>query len=194
MTVIYIRPGNSKGYLRVGVESDKKYDFTVSESEYSACGSPLTGDNLTRDSFDLLYSADMRYKARLKALRILSFGDNSELMLKRKLLAAGIKRDIIDGVVAEAVSLGYINAERQIKKLIINEVSYNLSGPRKIIPKLINKGYSKSDIEAAISQLVDTGEVDFEAAKARLIESKLPENADEEQIKKLLYKNGYYVC
>ena len=136
----------------------------------------------------------MRYKARLKALRILSFGDNSELMLKRKLLAAGIKRDIIDGVVAEAVSLGYINTERQIKKLIINEVSYNLSGPRKIIPKLINKGYSKSDIEAAVSELVDTGEVDFEAAKARLIESKLPENADEEQIKKLLYKNGYYVC
>ena len=194
MTVIYIRPARSKGYLRVGVESDKTYDFTVSEAEYSACGSPLTGDKLTRDSFDGLYLGDMRYKARLKAFRILSFGDNSEAMLRRKLMTAGANREIADEVVAEMVSRGYINAERQLRNLIINEVTCHLSGPRKFIPKLIAKGYSKSKIEAVVDELLDSGDIDFEAAKARLIESKLPEDADGEQIKKLLYKNGYYVC
>lgn len=193
MTVIYIRPGGSKGYLRVGVEEDgEKYDFTVSESEYREAGSPLTRDNLTRDAFDILQYADMRYKAKLKALRILSYGDNSEGMLKRKLCMAGIKRDIAEDTVRECVRLGYINSDRQLEKLIINEVNIRNHGPRKIIPRLIAKGYARSDIEKAIGDLLDGGSIDFDEAKARLI-SKLPCGSSDEEIKKTLYKNGHTV-
>jgi SOS response regulatory protein OraA/RecX len=194
MTVIYIRAAKSKGYLRIGVESDKKYDFTVSETEYSSLGAPLIGDNLTRESFNGLYQADMRYKARLKAFRVLSFADNSELMLKRKLLEAGVSREVAEETVREMVSLGYINAERQIKNLVLNEIRLHHSGPIKIIHKLVLKGYVKNQIEEVIDGMISLGEIDFEAEKEELIKAKLPSDADECEIKKLLYKSGYHVC
>ena len=57
-------------------------------------------------------------------------------------------------------------------------------------------GYTMNEIltMASIVQMEVGIEVKTEEAKARLIESKLGENADETEKKKLLYKNGYYVC
>ena len=195
VTVIYVRPGNTKGYIRVGVKSDEeKHDFSVSESEYRDAGSPMSGDDLTQDSFEELYLADMKYRAKLKALRILSYGDNSERTLARKLSLSGISADIVRETVCEMVSLGYVNSERQIEKLILNEVSLHCHGPRKIMMKLMSKGYSKSEIQKVMDRLLESGEIDFDAAAQRLLKNKLPTDADSEDIKKLLYKNGYYVC
>lgn len=193
MTVIYIRPGGSKGYLHVGVEDNgEKYSFTVSETEYREAGSPLTKDNLTRDVFSALQYADMRYRATVKALRVLAFGDNSELMLSRKLLSAGFNKEIISETVSECVRLGYINSERQLKKLITGEVNIKNQGMGKIIPRLISKGYKRSEIEKVAAMLCESGEIDFDEAKARII-SKLPCDAEDEEIKKALYKNGHSV-
>ena len=142
LTVVFIKRAKSKGYLRVGIVSDsEKFDFTVSDIEYCEAGSPMQSDNLTRDTFNTLYLADMRYRARLKALHILSYGDNSDRMLMQKLKGAGIKSEIIDEVIAEMISLGYINSARQIERLVLNEVNLHHYGPLKIIPKLIAKGY-----------------------------------------------------
>ena len=195
VTVIFIKEARSKGFLRIGIESDgKKYDFTVSEAEYSAAGSPLVRDKLFQDSFEILERADMKYRATVKALNILSYGDNSERKLKQKLLIAGFSADVADEVLRDMVSRGYINAQRQIRKLILNEVNLHFFGPMKIIPKLVAKGYSKSDVARVMEELQDEGEIDFESAKRHLLETKLAPNADEAEKKKLLYKNGYYVC
>ena len=195
MTVVFIKRAKSKGYIRIGVESGaEKFDFTVSESEYCEAGSPTLRENLTRDTFGALRIADMRYRARLKALRVLSYGDNSEKMLARKLSSAGISSDIISETVDEMLSLGYINSARQIERLVLNEVNLHHYGPLKIIPKLIAKGYKKSEISEVIRSLTEKGEIDFDKSKERLIASSLDADADGEQIKKLLYKNGYYVC
>ena len=195
MTVIFIKEARSKGYLRLGIKDDgEKYDFTVSESEYREAGSPLVRDNLTRDAFDILCNADMRYRARIKALNILSYGDNSEKNLKRKLSFKGFSQEVVNEVASEMLSRGYINPDRQIKKLVLNEVNIRHMGPMKIIPKLVAKGYLKSDVTRIISELERDGEIDFEEAKMRLIESKLGEEKDDTEKKKILYKNGYYVC
>ena len=196
MTVIYIKDAKSKGFLRIGIDvGEKRYDFTVSESEYRAAGSPLTRDTLTGDVFDMLSEADMRYRAKIKALNILGYGDNSERALRRKLSLAGFRADIIDGVTEEMLSRGYINTDRQIRNLVVNEVSLHCSGPLKIIPKLVAKGYSKSDVSRIISELEAEGEIDFEQAKEKLLQSKYKfSDEDENEKKKILYKNGYYVC
>ena len=195
MTVIYIKDAKSKGYLRIGIDADgKKYDLTVSEAEYRTAGSPLTRDDLERECFDALVTADMRYRAKIKALNILAYGDNSERALRRKLALAGFRPDIIEEVTAEMLSRRYIDTDRQIKRLVINEVSLHHSGPLKIIPKLVAKGYLKSDVSRVISELEESGEIDFEEAKRLLVDSKLGLESDETEIKKLLYKNGYYVC
>ena len=193
MTVIYIRDAGTKGYIRVGVEeAGKKHDFTVTESEYREAGSPLSRDILTRDEFSVLQYADLRYRAMIKALRVLAFGDNSELMLSRKLMSAGFNKEVIDEVVSECVRLDYINSERQLKKLIAGEVNIKNQGMGKIIPKLISKGYRRSQIESVADMLLAGGEIDFDEAKARII-SKLPPSATDEEIKKALYKNGHTV-
>ena len=191
MVVAYIKDGE-RGYLRLGVsDGDKKYTFTISQKEYREIGEVRPRDEISEEIFEFLSRSDMRYKARLRALRILSYGDNSKRMLARKLYSAGVRRDIIDEVIEEMLSLGYINSERQISRLVINEVTLHSYGPRKIMPKLISKGYDKSEIEEVISALIQSGEIDFGAVRERLMESKLDENATEEEKNKLLYKYGF---
>ncbi len=195
MNTEYIRPSREKGYLTVGItDGEEKLRLTVRECDYRAAGSPLTHDNLTREQLSVLKSSDEMYRARKKALSILSYGDNSERMLEYKLCNAKISRTAAQKVVREMVSLGYINNERQLDRAIISLVKLSNLGRIKIISKLSAKGYSRSETEARIDELLYNGEIDFEAAKARLIEKKLPPNADGEEIKKLLFKNGFSVC
>ncbi len=195
MKIIYIRPGKSRGYLRMGIEVlGKISDISVSETDYSKGASPLVGDTLTDEEYEFFTECNMRYVAMKKALSLLSYADNSERSLLNKLIKAGIKRDIAEETVAETVRLGYINSIRQIERLALNEVRFNNTGPAKLVSKLVSKGYRMRECEEIISRLKDSGELDFESAKMRLIKAKIPENADNETVKKLLYKNGYEIC
>ena len=127
MKVIYIRDSRSRGYLRIGLsDGEKKLEYTVSEKQYSELGSPLTGDEYS--DVEALCECDMRYRAKLYALRILSFGDNSELALKRKLIARSVSPKIAAQTAAEMVGLGYVDEHRQLERLIENEVNQRLVG------------------------------------------------------------------
>lgn len=192
MKVIYIRDSKSRGYLKIGIsDGDKKYEYTLSEAEYRECGSLLSGDEIF--DAEALKRCDMRYRARLYALRILAFGDNNEQALLRKLISRSISPDIAKEVVTEMVGRGYIDERRQLERLIAREVNVNLSGKEKLVLKLTSKGYHKEEIESVLEELVLSGEVDFEASKKKLILKKLGENADYEDIRKLLYKYGYHM-
>ena len=195
MKVIFIREARSRGYIRVGIsDGEEKYDLTVSESDYREAGSPLCKDDVDRDTLLLLLDSDMRYRAGLYALRILSYADNNEKTLLRKLISRGIRADIAALVARDMVSRGYINEKRQLSLIITEEVNRKLTGPHKLRPKLISKGYSAADIDSEITMLLSSNEIDFERSKHLLIEKKLPTDATEEEIKKLLYKNGYDIC
>lgn len=190
MKVIYIRDSRSKGYLRIGFsDAEKKLEYTVSESEYRELGSLLVGDEISDTS--MLELSDMRYRGRLCALRILSYGDNNVPTLKRKLISKSISPAVAEEICEEMLGRGYINETRQLEKLIENEANVRLSGKRKIFQKLLAKGYKKLDIEVVLDDLISHGIVDFEKSKRKLIEKKLPTDATEEQIRSLLYKNGY---
>lgn len=190
MKIAYIRPSNAKGYLRVGIGSESCSSvFTVAERDYAELGSPNVGEELSDDVIFALELSDERYRARAKALRVLSYGDNSEGMLLRKLHMVGISRDVALEVVCEMVSRGYINSRRQLEKLVANEVNLKNAGPMKLIPKLISKGYKKSEIVEVVEDLASRGEIDFDAAKERLLRG-----APEDEVRKILYKNGYTVC
>ena len=192
MRVVYIKDSRSKGYIRIGIDDGERLDLTVSESVYTAAGSPMTRDFLSEEAVDLLRSADAEYRARSKALSILSYGDNSPRMLSLKLSRAGFSKELIESTVGEMISLGYINTSRQLDRLIQNEVQIRLTGPRKLVPKLISKGYSRADINDAIERLSDEGKIDFERSRRLLIEKNC--GKDDGEIKKILFKNGYSVC
>ena len=180
--------------MRLGVDIDgERIDLTVSEGEYKSVGAPMCRDELDNDSYELLLSANDRYKARLRALRILEYSTNSERNLIRKLRASGYSRELCEEVAGEMKGYGYLDDFRQLRRLVELEVTRNLTGPRKLVPKLVAKGYSASDIRATIDELSDSGVIDFSLAKEALIEKKC-EGLSEEETKKILYKNGYTVC
>ena len=192
MKVIYIRDSKSKGYIRVGLgDGEEKLDFTVSESEYISLGSFLCGDDV--EDIEALRACDMRYRAKLYALRILSYGNNSASTLKRKLILKSISPGVAAEVCKEMIGLGYINEDAQLRSLIENEANSKLSGRRKIIPKLIAKGYKKENIELVLEDLISHGIVDFNENKRKLIEKKLTRGAGAAEKRKLLYCYGYSV-
>ena len=63
----------------------------------------------------------------------------------------------------------------------------------KILPILIGKGYDSDDARRIMRELSDSGEIDFRANAKRLLEKRLPGCDDRDEIKKLLYRNGYKI-
>ena len=196
MKVVSVRSARSKGYITVTLLSDggEKKSLTVSEEDYTAAGSPMARDEIEMREYLMLLSSDEHYRARLSALRMLSYGDNNERTLARKLAAKGISRECAETVVHEMTSLGYINEQRQLTSLVLREANTSLCGPRKIRAKLLSRGYRGEDITYAIDSLLRSGEIDFERSAELLLEKKLTRGATEDEKKAILYKNGYNIC
>ena len=181
-----------QGYFAITVcEASGNRKYTVKATVYTDIGSPCRGDELSDEALEALKCADEYYRAKRAALSILSYGDNNEKTLHTKLRARSISDTMAAEVVREMVSLGYIDEQRQLSRLITEEANRKLLGPRKIVPKLISKGYSMSDIREALAGLVDTGEVDFDKNRELLLEKHLGLTEDSEEMRKLLFKYGY---
>ena len=193
-TLRFIREVKDSHLLLLGVsEGEESARYTVNASCFEAIGSPTVGDELDEAQLSAVRYTDELYRAKKKALNILAFADNNRKNLGAKLYRAGFGREIVSEVCDEMENLGYIDEKRQLERIILLEANGKLRGPRKIIPTLAAKGYSSSDISSVLHRLVDSGEIDFRANARQLVEKKLPPNTDTEEIKKLLYKNGYKV-
>ena len=196
MRVISVRPARSRGYITLSLDmgDGEKKSLTVSDEDYSAADSPMARDEINTREYLVLLASDEHYRARLSALRMLSYGDNNEKTLIRKLVGKGIGAECAERIAHEMVSLGYINEEKQLRSLILREANVTLSGPRKIRSKLISKGYKSADISRMIDTLVASGEIDFEFSAEQLAAKKLTRGATEDEKKALLYRNGYNIC
>ena len=191
MKIILVTPSKSKGYSTLLVSLDKESKkYTVKDSfinDFGLCA----GQSLSDEALLSVIKEDELYRARKKALNILAYGDNSKKALYDKLCRVGFSKDTARAVVIEMEELSYIDEDRILKRLILNEAQVNLYGKRRICAKLLNKGFPREKIIHTLSLLCESGEIDFDEIKGRLIEKKLGENADSEDVKALLYKYGY---
>ena len=108
-------------------------------------------------------------------------------------MRAGFDRKSSEEVAKEMTGLGYVDEERQLRRLVLREANVNLSGYAKFLPKLVSKGYSVAKIKEVTLSLVKEGEIDFKANAKKLIEKKLPADASSEEKKTILYKSGYKI-
>ena len=191
-TLRSIREIGDKGLLSLAIGGEESANYTVCGRVYLEIGSPSVGDILTDEEIYTIREYDEYYRAKKKALAILAYADNNRRNLSMKLSKAGFGRDLTDRVVSEMVELGYIDERRQLERLITVEANGKLRGPLRVIPSLVNKGYSSSDVRAVMHTLMESGEVDFRKNAKALLDKKLP-TADPEERKKFLYKNGYKV-
>lgn len=191
-TLRSIREIGDKGLLSLAIGGEESANYTVNSKVYLEIGSPSVGDVLNDEQIYLIKEYDEYFRAKKKALSILAYADNNRRSLAMKLQKAGFGRDLCDRVVSEMVSLGYIDEKRQLERLITLEANGKLRGPLRVIPSLVNKGYSLSDVRCVLHDLMESGEVDFKKNAKSLLDKKLPE-AEPEEKKKFLYKNGYKV-
>ena len=193
--VEYVKRKENSNLLLLGIsEEGESARYTVDASLYSSIGRPVKGDELSEDDMGAVLYSDEYYRARKKALDLLSLADNNERKLKEKLMRAGIRREIAEEVVSEMVGRGFVDEARQLERLVLREANEALCGRYKITARLLRKGYKMSDIRQAIDNLMDLGEVDFEKNLQRLKEKKLPEDYTHEDLEKILYKYGYKKC
>ena len=193
-TLRFVRDAKDSHLLLLGiVEEGESAHYTVNLSTLRAIGTPSAGDELDEGQMSAIRYTDQLLRAKKKALSILAYADNNRKTLAMKLSRAGFSREIVDAVCREMVESGYINERRQLERLILDEANRKLRGPLRIIPGLVTKGYSSSDVREVLSSLVDSGEIDFNANARLLLEKKLPDQADEEKAKKILYKNGFKI-
>ena len=181
-----------QGYICITVSiygENRRYIVRI--SVYEEIGMPHKGDVIDEDALYALTLGDEYYRAKRAALSILSYGDNNEKTLHTKLRTRGISDEVATDVVHEMVSLGYIDEHRQLERLITEEANRKLHGPRKIVPRLLSKGYRSSDIRSVLYSLCDSGEIDLAENKERMLDKHLGDSRDTEEVKKLLYKYGY---
>lgn len=193
-TVIYIKAVKDTNLLLLGIsEGEETKRYTVSEALYNSIGSPKKSETLSYDALAEIYRFDEYYRAKRKALSLLSYSDKNEREIVRKLSLSGFSREVARDCAREMVSCGYIDESRQLHRLILSEANVKLYGYSKIRARLIAKGYSQEDIKRVVGELVEGGEINFNKNAHALVAKRLPEDATLEEKKKLLYKNGYKI-
>ncbi len=192
MKVVFVRDSKNAGYTVLGINSGEgAVAYTVPTPLYMRIGAPLPSDVLGEESFSEAVFADEVFRAEKKALSLLAYSDNNRKTLLMKLKKAGFSHEAAEECVEDMLRHGYINEERQLQRLILSEAKTKLSGRAKYTPKLVAKGYKKSDIDRVTDELVSSGELDFDKIKRELVGKKLGDEPELSEVKKLLYKNGF---
>ena len=190
MKIAYIKEGATKGRVLIGIEEDTGVRaFSVTEATYMAIGAPSRYSELSQRDIDVISTEDERYRAMKRAVSILAASDKSAYTLKGKLYQAGFSRESIDEAVNECVARGYVDEDRQLRRLIEREANESLRGRFYIKRKLVSKGYRGADIDRITRELVDSGEIDFSENFERLASKRGAEG--EEERRALMYKLGY---
>lgn len=177
-------------YVTLGIDGAKGR-FVITGELYIELGSPEVGYELSEEEYESVKDSDERYHATVRALNILRFSDNSRRMLWQKLKKKGFSTEVARATVEDMVKLGYLDEKKQVENAVRRLANDSLLGAFRIRLKLAYLGYHPNLVRAAITELSESGEVDFEKNFSRLVEKKCAGDIREERIAELKYKWGY---
>lgn len=170
-------------------ENDER--ITLYTDEYKELGEHPVGHEISDTEYELYRAAADYCIAVKRALKLLSYSDNSRVNLINKLRHAGFSYRTAARAADRMTELGYIDESAQLQRLITSLANGGLFGPYKIVQRLCAKGYPTSDIQKVLGRLTDIGEIDFRENLGQLIKKKLGDTSDPELCEKLKYKYGY---
>lgn len=173
-------------HLRMGDEKTKCY--RVNEQEYASAGFPTEGEELWGEALQALTRREDSQKAYERALKILAVGDNTARALKRKLLERGFGEEESEYAVARAKENGYLKEEDMLlRQFAVFEK--RMWGPRKFMPSLLSKGFSRDMIESVMRRAEIEEIYSLSAVKEALLAKFEPKDYAEKRA--LLYKYGF---
>lgn len=168
--------------------SPRTHTYRVSAEEYQRAGTLSEGETYDASELAPLTEREDVREAYKRATKILASGDNTRIQLSRKLCERGFPAACAKQAVARLAEEGYIREdELLLRQLAIYEK--RLWGPRKFMPSLLEKGFSRGDIEDALRIAKETGVYDAERIKEALLAS-LPSD-DVSARRAWLYKHGF---
>ena len=190
----YVRSSEDGKTFKIAVITDEdRVVYTVGGRLYSRLGGFSRGEEISEDALGQIRAEHNYRAAKRKALNILAYADNNERTLAMKLIRGGTDKECAKEVAREMVSLGYINEEAQLDRLVAIDANSKLFGEGRIIRHLASRGYSTSDIRRAVSRLVSSGEIDFKSNAERLLEKYASPDSCAEEKRKILYRYGYRI-
>ena len=187
MQVTKIEVGRGKK-LRIYLNDEAAFQLYPKEvKEYGI----REGEELTQDRIDMIYSAVLLKRAKLRCLHILKNLDKTEQQLRTKLTEDEYPRDIIDDAIEYVKSYHYIDDKRYAQSYI--ESRADRKSKMMIRAELREKGIDEQIIEEALEE---ADEIDTDAQILRWAEKKHydPESADFKESQKFfafLMRRGY---
>lgn len=166
----------------------RTHTYRVTAEAYAAAGSPAEGETLTEEAQALLTAEEDARQAYGRAVKILAAGDNTRTALCRKLCDRGFSRAHAEAAVARLVGEGYIKED----ELLLRQLGIYAKrrwGPKKFMPALLAKGFSRADVTAALSLARDEGVYDAEAIKEALLAEVT--TGDSAARRAYLYRHGF---
>ena len=173
-----------------------KYELIIDEKKHVIYDDVLLAFNIykpgeiTKDLYDKLIEKNNFYEGYYKALNFLNFKMRSNKEVYQKLKTLNISKENIFLIIKKLEEEGYLDNHKYLKAFILDEINLSLDGPKKIIKKLITKGFKEEDILKELS-LIDNNL--FKENAQKYIEKKLKgkQSGSLERIK-LKLKNDLY--
>jgi len=131
------------------------------------------GENLDEKFLDLIKQENEYFEVKKSALRFLSVRSHSSQELYRKLLKKKFSSEIIEKVLSDLLSLGYLN-DRKFAEQYFNELVGKFFGPLKIKNEMIKRGIAKEIIDEVLSDYFNNDEMQKDVIQKLLSKNKFP--------------------
>jgi len=131
------------------------------------------GENLDEKFLDLIKQENEYFEVKKSALRFLSVRSHSSHELYRKLLKKKFSSEIIEKVLSDLLSLGYLN-DRKFAEQYFNELVGKFFGPLKIKNEMIKRGIAKEIIDEVLSDYFNNDEMQKDVIQKLLSKNKFP--------------------
>ncbi|NLV72399.1 MAG: regulatory protein RecX [Actinobacteria bacterium] len=134
---------------RVAVRLDGMPAFDVASGVAEEAGLKV-GDRLSEEDQERLLRLDAPYRAREKALSLLSLRDRSRREVQTRLKSAGFEEEVILEVITWLEGLDYLDDGRFTTGFVVEKQRAGW-GPQRIRAELLRKGVERSLVEEGLS-------------------------------------------
>jgi regulatory protein len=174
---------NKKYKNMLSVYIDNAYAFSVSEEDY-ICLNLYEKKEITQEELDNIKNNLIFRKAKSSAIRYIASKLRSGKEVYTKLSQKGYAHDIIEKVVRELESMGYINDELYAQKYIYDRSKLKPKSKKMLRFELQSRGISDEIIERTLAEW----KVDDSVLAGTLIKRKFGKyNLNDEKIVKRVY-------
>ncbi len=135
-------------------------------------------------------SRDSQDKARVFALKLLSYRQRSEYEIRDRLIRKGFSPEVIENLVKDLKASGLIDDKEAAESFFRVAKESRLLGYRAIKEYLIKRGIS-SEIIDEVTEDFDEREYAIRVAEKWLRKHRINDSASEERFRKFMLRKGY---